>query len=102
VGKKDVCPVCNEKVDLRHLYADHPWETQNLSWWVLGVCVGGLGCGVWGGVGAGGALWQGGRWGRGGVGGCVRGGAALSSVGYGCVLHNHVKIQLAPPALTLS
>jgi hypothetical protein len=34
VGKKDVCPVCNEKVDLRHLYADRPWETQNLSWWV--------------------------------------------------------------------
>ncbi|GBF93490.1 hypothetical protein Rsub_06623 [Raphidocelis subcapitata] len=32
VGKKDVCPVCNEKVDLRHLYADRPWETQNLSW----------------------------------------------------------------------
>ncbi|KAI8467837.1 MAG: hypothetical protein J3K34DRAFT_460175 [Monoraphidium minutum] len=32
VGKKDVCPVCNEKVDLRHLYSDRPWETQNLSW----------------------------------------------------------------------
>jgi hypothetical protein len=34
VGKKDVCPVCLEKVDMRDLYADKPWETQNLSWWV--------------------------------------------------------------------
>lgn len=32
VGKKDVCPVCLEKVDMRDLYADKPWETQNLSW----------------------------------------------------------------------
>ncbi|KAF8065963.1 rnf121 [Scenedesmus sp. PABB004] len=32
VGKKDVCPVCHEKVDMRDLYADKPWETQNLSW----------------------------------------------------------------------
>ena len=33
VGKKDVCPVCLEKVDLRALYSDRPWETRNLSWW---------------------------------------------------------------------
>jgi len=26
------CPVCLEKVDLAGLYADRPWETQNLSW----------------------------------------------------------------------
>lgn len=32
VGKKDVCPVCLEKVDMRGLYADKPWDTQNLSW----------------------------------------------------------------------
>lgn len=32
IGKKDSCPVCNEKVDLRTLYADRPWETRNLSW----------------------------------------------------------------------
>ena len=43
VGKKDVCPVCNEKVDLRHLYSDRPWETQNLSW----CAAGGGGGGEW-------------------------------------------------------
>jgi len=32
VGKKDSCPACNEKVDLRKLYANKPWETRNLSW----------------------------------------------------------------------
>ncbi len=32
VGKKDVCPTCHEKVDLRNLYADRPWLTGNLSW----------------------------------------------------------------------
>lgn len=32
VGKKDVCPACYEKVDLRALYSDRPWETRNLSW----------------------------------------------------------------------
>lgn len=32
VGKKDTCPTCWEKVDLRSLYADRPWETSNLSW----------------------------------------------------------------------
>eukprot|EP00195_Chlamydomonas_chlamydogama_P012155 CAMPEP_0202897870 /NCGR_PEP_ID=MMETSP1392-20130828/6528_1 /ASSEMBLY_ACC=CAM_ASM_000868 /TAXON_ID=225041 /ORGANISM="Chlamydomonas chlamydogama, Strain SAG 11-48b" /LENGTH=379 /DNA_ID=CAMNT_0049583633 /DNA_START=134 /DNA_END=1273 /DNA_ORIENTATION=- len=32
VGKKDTCPVCLEKVDLRNLYADRPWETRNLTW----------------------------------------------------------------------
>jgi hypothetical protein len=53
VGKKDVCPVCLEKVDMRDLYADKPWETQNLSW-----CVRSIACvpvcvfvfGGWGGV----------------------------------------------------
>jgi RING finger protein 121 len=33
VGKKDTCPVCNEKVDLKSLYSDRPWETRNLTWW---------------------------------------------------------------------
>lgn len=32
VGKKDTCPVCNERVDLRALYAGKPWETKNLQW----------------------------------------------------------------------
>mmetsp|Transcript_24163 Transcript_24163/g.71701 ORF Transcript_24163/g.71701 Transcript_24163/m.71701 type:complete len:353 (-) Transcript_24163:347-1405(-) len=32
VGKKDTCPVCSEKVDLRTLNADRPWETQNITW----------------------------------------------------------------------
>lgn len=32
VGKKSVCPVCLEKVDLKDLFADRPWETRNLSW----------------------------------------------------------------------
>lgn len=32
VGKKDSCPCCLEKVDLRDLYAQRPWETKNLSW----------------------------------------------------------------------
>ena len=27
-----MCPVCLEKVDLRHLWADRPWETRNISW----------------------------------------------------------------------
>lgn len=34
VGKKDTCPVCLEKVDLRTLYADRPWDTRNLTWYV--------------------------------------------------------------------
>ncbi len=33
VGKKDMCPVCNEKVDLKSLYVDRPWETRNLTWY---------------------------------------------------------------------
>lgn len=33
VGKKDTCPVCLEKVDLRALYADRPWDTRNLTWY---------------------------------------------------------------------
>lgn len=32
VGKKDMCPCCMEKVDLKALYADKPWETTNLLW----------------------------------------------------------------------
>jgi RING finger protein 121 len=32
VGKKDTCPMCNEKADLREVCADTPWETRNLSW----------------------------------------------------------------------
>ena len=31
-GKKEECPACGEKVDLRALYANKPWETRNLSW----------------------------------------------------------------------
>jgi len=27
-----VCPVCLEKVDLRQIFADRPWETRNLTW----------------------------------------------------------------------
>jgi hypothetical protein len=33
-GKKDTCPVCLEKVDLR-LVHDKPWDSTNLRWWVL-------------------------------------------------------------------
>jgi hypothetical protein len=32
VGKKDSCPTCQEKVDLRHLAAEKAWETKNLNW----------------------------------------------------------------------
>lgn len=32
VGKKDTCPVCMEKVDLKQIFADRPWETTNLNW----------------------------------------------------------------------
>ncbi|PNH12443.1 RING finger protein [Tetrabaena socialis] len=32
VGKKDTCPQCGEKVDLRALLADRPWETHNITW----------------------------------------------------------------------
>lgn len=32
VGKKDTCPTCMEKTDLKALYADRPWETRNLQW----------------------------------------------------------------------
>ncbi|PNW85410.1 hypothetical protein CHLRE_03g185100v5 [Chlamydomonas reinhardtii] len=32
VGKKDTCPQCGEKVDLRSLLADRPWETHNITW----------------------------------------------------------------------
>lgn len=32
VGKKDTFPTCSERVDLRQLYADKPWETRNIQW----------------------------------------------------------------------
>ena len=32
VGKKDTCPTCHERVDLRQLYQSKPWETGNLQW----------------------------------------------------------------------
>ena len=32
VGKKDTCPCCREKVDLRAVFAGRPWETRNMSW----------------------------------------------------------------------
>ena len=32
VGKKDTCPMCNEKVDLREVCSGTPWETRNLQW----------------------------------------------------------------------
>lgn len=32
IGKKDICPVCGEKVDLKALY-NRPWETTNLAWY---------------------------------------------------------------------
>lgn len=32
IGKKDTCPTCWEKVDLRDVFGDKPWETRNLSW----------------------------------------------------------------------
>lgn len=32
VGKKDTCPQCNEKVDMRSLLADRPWDTHNITW----------------------------------------------------------------------
>ncbi|CAL8463670.1 g3204 [Coccomyxa elongata] len=32
VGKKDTCPTCLEKVDMRKIFAGRPWETRNLTW----------------------------------------------------------------------
>ena len=32
IGKKDTCPTCLEKVDMRAIFADRPWETRNISW----------------------------------------------------------------------
>jgi Zinc finger, C3HC4 type (RING finger) len=32
VGKKDTCPTCLEKTDLRALYAGRPWEARNLQY----------------------------------------------------------------------
>ncbi|KAK9917064.1 hypothetical protein WJX75_000479 [Coccomyxa subellipsoidea] len=32
VGKKDTCPSCLEKVDMRKIFAGRPWETSNLTW----------------------------------------------------------------------
>ncbi|EIE27720.1 hypothetical protein COCSUDRAFT_6996, partial [Coccomyxa subellipsoidea C-169] len=32
VGKKDTCPTCLEKVDMRKIFAGRPWESRNLTW----------------------------------------------------------------------
>lgn len=32
VGKKDMCPTCLEKVDLKSMHADHPWEKMGVAW----------------------------------------------------------------------
>jgi len=32
VGKKDMCPTCLEKVDLKHLHTDRPWEKAGVAW----------------------------------------------------------------------
>lgn len=32
VGKKDVCPYCKEKVDLRQTLLKNPWETGSVVW----------------------------------------------------------------------
>ena len=37
IGKKDTCPTCLEKVDLRAIFSDRPWETRNISWCDPGV-----------------------------------------------------------------
>ncbi len=29
---QDTCPQCGEKVDLRRLLSDRPWETHNITW----------------------------------------------------------------------
>lgn len=31
IGKKDICPFCSEKVELRNMFTN-PWETQSLIW----------------------------------------------------------------------
>lgn len=40
IGKKETCPCCFERVDLRSLYADRPWETRNLTWCETRACFG--------------------------------------------------------------
>lgn len=32
VGKKDLCPQCSEKVQLRELFASNPWEQGSVAW----------------------------------------------------------------------
>ena len=32
VGKKDTCPQCLEKCDLKHLWSDRPWEARNMQY----------------------------------------------------------------------
>ena len=32
VGKKDTCPTCLEKTDLKVLYSERPWEARNLQY----------------------------------------------------------------------
>lgn len=31
IGKKDVCPFCAEKVNLREMFTN-PWESQSIFW----------------------------------------------------------------------
>lgn len=35
---QDTCPTCLEKVDLRSVFADRPWETRNLTWCACAGC----------------------------------------------------------------
>ena len=32
VGKKDTCPFCKEKVSLKQLHKQRPWESSNVRW----------------------------------------------------------------------
>lgn len=32
VGKKDTCPFCKEKVSLKQLHKQRPWESSNVTW----------------------------------------------------------------------
>jgi RING finger protein 121 len=32
VGKKNICPQCNEKVELGKIFATNPWEQGSVAW----------------------------------------------------------------------
>ena len=32
VGGKDTCPFCKEKVSLKQLHKQRPWESSNVRW----------------------------------------------------------------------